>query len=684
MGLGGLLVDRQVRARALPLTRWGRRPQTPVMLRLLAATSLLALVPFADASADTPPLHLFRGVAIAPDGLHVASIETLDLPAETQPPARLLIRGLDGSARPVALPCDGQPGCAPSSLAWSHDGSTLAFLLDAPDGVGTTIETVAATGGTPRRILSFDGPLDSLHYGPGDRLAVLATANAHKRVGATQAAAPLQGEVGVTFDEQRIATVEQGALRFASPADLYVYEYDWRPDGGFVATAAHGNGDSNWWVARLYAFDRSGAARTLFTPGPSEQLASPVVAPDGASVAFIGGWMSDFGSTGGDAFLLPLSGASATPPRNLTPGLHATVTSLDWHCGDGLTATMLSGGDSAIATLVPGMPPRALWSGQRMLSAGGWNLSLSCSRHGSAAVSQSFDRAPAIVAGPVGAWRPITHDNDAAAVAGTARSITWRNDGLDVQGWLLTPAHAGTARRPMIVDVHGGPEAAATPEFPSMRGAVRAWLEQGWDVFEPNYRGSFGQGEAFAAGSIRDIGGGDWRDVLTGVDAAERAAPVDDRRLGITGGSYGGYMTMWAVTQTHRFRAGLADAGVSDWLSIEGEAPQAGSDEVNFGGSVYDNPAPYLRASPITHMRGVATPVLIAVGERDVECPLPQSQEFFTAMRALHVPASFVVYPGEGHALVHEADREDLKRRGVAWFTRWFATASGPAITPGR
>ncbi len=138
------------------------------------------------------------------------------------------------------------------------------------------------------------------------------------------------------------------------------------------------------------------------------------------------------------------------------------------------------------------------------------------------------------------------------------------------------------------------------------------------------------------------------------------------------GGSYGGYMTMWAVTQTHRFRAGVSDAGVSDWLSIEGEAPQAGSDEVNFGGSVYDDDGPYLRASPITHMRGVATPVLIAVGERDAECPMPQSQEFYTAMTALHVPTSFVVYAGEGHALRRQADRDDLGRRTVAWFRRWF------------
>lgn len=667
------------------------------------------------ASSSARPLHVFGTVALSPDGRHVASIETDDLPAETRPPVRLLVRDLAGAAMAVRLPCAGRAGCVPSSPSWSADGRELAFLLEQPGGGATTIEVVPAEGGATRRVLAFPGPLAGLRHGPGDRLAVLATAHAHKRAGATEAAAPLEGEVGADPDEQRIAVVEHGALRLASPPGLYVYEFDWRPDGGFVATAASGDGDSQWWVARLWAFEPSGAARVLFAPGPREQLASPAVSPDGRSVAFIGGWMSDFGSTGGDAFLLPLpdparpgdgaaggggagesgaegGGAGAPVPVDLTPDLHASVTAIDWRCGDGLTAVMLAGGTTEVAALSAGQPPRTLWSGERVLSAGGWNPSLSCGPHGSAAVSQGFADPPELVAGPIGGWRTLTRANQGFAPPGTARSITWRSDGLDVQGWLLEPAApAGPAApgvattavaaipasprplpRPLIVDVHGGPQAAALPLFPSTRGTLRALLDQGWAVIEPNYRGSFGGGEAFATASIGDLGGGDWRDVLSAIDAAARAMPIDEQRIGITGGSYGGYMAMWAVTQTRRLAAAVAVAGVSDWLSIEGEAPQAGSDPVSFGGSVYDDPEPYLRASPITHMRGVSTPVLLAVGDRDVECPLPQSQEFHTALQALGVPTTLVVYKDEGHALRREADRDDLRRRTLAWFHRFF------------
>ena len=635
----------------------------------------LACAPLLGAAGDRD-VHQFSVVAVSPDGNAIAAIENDDVSSDGAAPAeRIVLRDMSGRALAVTPSCAPQPGCRPSSPAWNADGSRLAFLVEQPGSGTTTIESVGREGGPSRTLLSFDGPLGSLRFGPNDKLSVLATASAHKRAGRTEPGARMTGEIGTAFDEQRIALLDTDHLRFVSPASLYVYEYDWRPDGrGFVATAAAGDGDSNWWIARLYAFDMAGGQRVLFRPGPRELLADPVVATDGRSVAFIGGWMSDFGSTGGDAFAISLDGDSA--PVDLTPGAHATATSLDWHCGDGLTAVSLAGARVVVGELAAGHAPAELWSGGDALEAGGWNLGLSCAGGHAAAIRQSFTEPPELVTGPIGSWRVVTHVNDGAASPDIARSVTWTDDGIDVQGWLLTPAGDANRLRPLIVDVHGGPEAAATPRFPK-RGIERDLLTAGYDVFEPNYRGSYGQGETFAAGSIGDLGGDDWRDVLSGVDAAERVAPIDDSRLGITGGSYGGYMTMWAVTQTHRFKAGAADAGVSDWLSIEGEAPQAGSDEVNFGGSVYDNDEPYLRASPITHMRGVSTPVLVTVGERDLECPMPQSQEFYTALTAMGVPASLVVYKDEGHAFIRETDRVDLRRRTVAWFGRWFGAVKG-------
>ena len=631
--------------------------------------ALLIALPLSAPAAEHG-LHDFKSVAISPDGRHVASVETSDDGSDSDAPASLMIRDSAGGAVSVQLPCTAGPNCKVDSPTWNTAGQ-LAFLVSRPEEGIAEIDTVDAKGGAVRSVLKFNGTLDRLRYGPDNRLAVLATAQAHKLVGRAEAGAPLVGDIGSEADEQRIAVLEGAALKFVSPVDLYVYEFDFLPQGGFVGTAAPGDGDSQWWVAKLYAFEQS-QARVLFAPDAREQLAAPAVSPDGKTVAFIGGWMSDFGSTGGDAFVLRLDQPGAKP-ANLTAGSRATVTALDWSCGPGLTGMTLAGDTVAIARLdAAGAKP--IWSGQESLT-GGLGNGLSCGPHGVAAVISSFASPPEIVAGPLGHWHVISHENAAVGTPSfSAHSVTWRNDGFDVQGWLLQPAGGEPGmKRPMVVLVHGGPEAASTNKFLPAFSQARTLLAAGWNVFEPNYRGSFGQGEAFAAASIQDLGGGDWRDVLTGVDAAERAAPIDDTRVGIMGGSYGGYMAMWGVTQTHRFRAAVSHAGVSDWLSLEGEAPQAGSDQVNFGGSVYDDPAPYLKASPIVHMRGVTTPTLITVGERDLECPMPQSEEFYTALEALGVPVEFHVYPGEGHHLQKAADRADFRKRTVGWFQRWFA-----------
>ena len=642
------------------------------------AASVAAGLAASFANAAGPHEREFHAVAVAADGRHVADIESDDVSKGFQsPPRSLVIRDQAGGAVTVSLPCGRGPDCVPSSPSWNRQGTVLAFVVNSAKTSDAAIYTTGLDTHAPRRIARFAGELGTLRYGPDDRLAVLATAHPRKKVGATEPAAPLVGVIGTTYDEQRIAVLEHGALRLVSAPGLFVYEFDWRPDGsGFVATAAKGDGDTQWWVAKLVGIAAdTGTATVLHAPRDShEQLADPVVSPDGSEVAYIGGWMSDFGSNGGDAFLLKLDQPDAQPV-DLTPGLHATVTTLDWRCGNGLTGAALAGAQAEIMALARQRAPRTLWAGAESIGTGGWNLGLACTDGHSAAVRQSFTDPPELETGTIGHWRRLTHVNAGRAAPVQARSVTWKSDQYEVQGWLLTPHPQRVGRRPLLVEVHGGPQAAVTAKYISAMGTDRALLAAGYDILLPNYRGSFGKGEAFTAADIHDFGGGDFRDIMAGVTAAESVLPVDENRLGVFGGSYGGYMAMWAVTQTHRFKAAAAHAGVSDWLSIQGEAPQmtANAPDPSFGTLVYKDPTPQLRASPITHMMGVRTPVLITVGALDVECPMPQSQEFYQAMMTLGVPTSFVVYAGEGHGFRKESDRLDERRRTIAWFDRWLA-----------
>ena len=148
----------------------------------------------------------------------------------------------------------------------------------------------------------------------------------------------------------------------------------------------------------------------------------------------------------------------------------------------------------------------------------------------------------------------------------------------------------------------------------------------------PNPRGSYGQGEKFTQANVKDFGYGDLRDILAGVDVLEKRFPIDNDREGITGWSYGGFMTMFAVTQTTRFKAAVAGAGISNWQSYYGENSIDQWMVPFFGATVYDDPAVYAKSSAINFIKQAKTPTLVVVGDRDGECPAPQSFEFWHAL----------------------------------------------------
>ena len=635
------------------------------------------------AAAPMRPVHNFLSVAISPDGTRVASVEGDETPAGDVDIQNLVIRATqDGAEHAVPLPCGAVPECTPSALAWAPDGKTLAFALRSPGSHSHALYTVGPDGGAPRKAADFSGTLVRLRYAPDGTLAALATAGADKEVGAVEAGAPVAGELGADVHEQRIAILQKdGGFHWASPDHLFVYEYDWRPDGsGFVGTAAPGDGDNNWWIAKLYAFDaKTGAAQVIYTPSsPRQQLADPRISPDGKSVSFIAGIMSDFGATGGDAFLLPLDTPGAKP-TNITPKLPASVTALSWACdGKSLFASELAADQRRLVSLplAAGEKAKILASTQEALGGFGEDpFSIACGADKYAVVHESFTSPPEIEFGTPGAWRDLTHANRGLTAPAIASSVTWKNDGFSVQGWLLLPLQTRNdtshdSKLAMITDVHGGPAWANQPYFIGL-GAGRRLLESGYAIFLPNPRGSFGQGEAFTLANVRDFGHGDLRDILSGITAVEKTAPVDEKRLGIMGWSYGGFMTMWTVTQTNRFHAAVAGAGISDWLSYYGENGIDAWMIPYFGASVYDDPTVYARSSPMTYIKQVRTPTLAVVGANDIECPAPQTQEFWHALHDLGVPTVSVIYPGEGHGMRDPKHIADFEDRLVGWFGKY-------------
>jgi dipeptidyl aminopeptidase/acylaminoacyl peptidase len=646
-----------------------------VLLTFLAAM-LLAL----PAHAAAPrALRVFVSVAISPDGTRVASIEGDAPPGGGSPSLyQLVIRTADGSHRSsIPMPCGAVKDCTPFDPVWEPDSRHIVFVLRLPgDSFAHAVYRLDLAGGTLKRLVTFAGPVSTLRFASNGTLAMLVTPNATKDVGAVAPGAEVVGDLDAAPAEQRIAILRDGKLGFASPPDLYVYEYAWRPDGsGLVGTAAPGDGDQNWWSAKLYAFDAAtAAARVIYTPSsPQQQLTLPVVSPDGKQVAFIGGLMSDFDAVAGDAYVMPLDDPHPVA-RDVTPNWTVSVVSLGWGCRDGtLRAGLQAGSETQMVTLAdtPSAAPLSVeQSAEDRLQGGDEFVSVACKPDRVATIRQDYQTPPEIAVGPMGQWRNITSLNVGVMPPAADRTlpIAWQHDGFSQQGWLLLPRRAAPpAGLPMITIVHGGPGAAQTPYFLGA-GLIRDMLTAGYAVFLPNPRGSFGQGTAFTTAIVRNMGHGVLADILAGVDAAEHAAPIDDHRLGIGGWSYGGYMAMFAGTQTDRFRAAYAGAGISDWQSYYGQTGIDGWMLPFFGASVYDDPAIYAQASPMTYIKQARVPTFLAVGQRDIECPPAQTIEMWHALRDLGVPTNAVIYAGEGHNFRDAGHIADVSRRIVAWF----------------
>ncbi|MGB8324132.1 MAG: S9 family peptidase [Candidatus Acidiferrum sp.] len=631
----------------------------------LMASGLLATFAFAQGSADhqtsspnaatrsassiTDPLRSlffvqqFDEVDISPDGKKVAWVETqIDENGAQTGNHDIYISEYTKDPKPVRITAAAHGAHFNElGLAWSPDSKQLAFLSDAEKKAQLQLYAYSVDGGSIKKLTTSTGLLSTPAWSPdGKSIAVLYTENATRDAGPLVAETAETGVIKDAFFEQRLAVVDAtgGSLRSITPDDTYIYEYDWASDSkSIVLTAAKGNGDSNWYIAELFAVDVASASmKSLYKP--KLQIARPVVSPNGNSVAFIAGLMSDESSVGGDVFVIPRNGGA---PRNLTPDRKASASLLAWTADGKLIDMENVDGESSVARIdMTNGHIESLYRAPQLLTSGFWSTSLSLTRDGATAafVRTSFNDPPEIFAGPFGKWKQVTQRNAALKPAwGEAKSLHWKSDGYDVQGWLIYPKDFDPAKKyPMVVAVHGG--------------------------------GSFGTGEAFTRANVKDFGYGDWRDILAGVDEVLRTASVDPNRLGLTGWSYGGYMTMWGVTQTDRFKAAVAGAGITNWSSYYGENRIDQWMIPFFGKSVYDDPEVYARSAPLTFIKNVKTPTLIIVGDSDGECPTPQSYEFWHALKTLGVKTELVVYEREGHMFVNPEHQRDVVVRATAWF----------------
>jgi dipeptidyl aminopeptidase/acylaminoacyl peptidase len=621
---------------------------------------------------------LYGDIALSPDGERVAWVQSTAAKAKPKPLYLMSVTG-NATATRVSLPEENGER-VDSDPVWAPDSKTIAFFSTAGEKDDQRqLWTVNADGSNPQKLTTLQGYAARPRWLPnGKEIAFLYIEGAGGG-GPLLAAPSTTGVIDTAIHNQRVALLDLATrkVRQVSPGDLHIYDFDCSPDGKtLVASAAPGPGDNNWWIAQIYTVDlANGSALSIYKP--SLQVAIPRWSADGKSIAFIEGLMSDEGFHGGDLFTISATGQGLT---NRTPKRRSSVSSFFWLTPERVLLTEYVGGGSAISELHPAdNSVHTVWQAPEGFHAFGNfpNFALARDSKVAALVRSSFETPPEVWAGPSGKLHQLTHENAGLKPTwGKAENLEWTNQGKKIQGWLIPPANVASDRKyPLVVLIHGGPAGVTTPDWPASFGMSRAIIaalsKRGYYVFLPNPRGSYGQGEDFTRANVKDFGGGDLRDILAGIDTALKRYPIDPRRLGVTGWSYGGFMTMWTVTQTNRFHAAVAGAGIANWQSYYGQNLIDQWMIPFFGASVYDDPAVYARSSPIQFIKQVKTPTLVIVGQHDAECPVPQSYEFWHALKTLGVPTRLIVYPGEGHMFVKPENQVDRLDQTMAWFDKY-------------
>jgi dipeptidyl aminopeptidase/acylaminoacyl peptidase len=652
----------------------------------------------------------------------------------------------DGSAEPRQLTLGARHDSHPR---FSPDGRTLAFVSDRRPLLEeeptrptdpkdredvSQVHLLPLDGGEARRLTDLPRGVAAFEWSPdGARLVVVSSSvgathedDARRRGSRRRAVEPgtpppsdlrfidrldyMLNGAGFTYDRVThlwLVDVASGTASRLTDGPVSDSEPTWSPDGTRIAFSSNRRRDPDLVFRQaIHVVDVATRAVTAITGGPRSIFGVPAWLPDGQRIVALGNRLEGRGGSRNDVWLFAADGSDATPSggrdlsgrHDLMPGsaMNSDVTvgetSLLWPTPDGRSVLLTAPIDGSYE----------LW---RISTTDGAVERLTDGRH----YLSSFDAVPGSRGRPRiaylrssateppdlwvqdggGAPRRLTSFNAEVLAELELQAPIERHvsvDGQDVQGWYMPPAGAGDGRdrrRPLVTEIHGGPH---TLYGWSLMWEFQVLAGSGIGVFYCNPRGSEGYGQAFNDGNHRDWGPGPMRDVIAGVDALVAEGLADPERLGLTGGSYGGYLTSWIIAHDDRFAAAMTCRSVADMgmLFLTGDISGGDWAVLEFDVTPWDDPAYYREISPISYARGIRTPLLIQHSERDLRTTIGQAEALFTVLRSLHRPVRLVRVPDETHELTRSGTpyrRVENVRIVLDWFGHYLLRG-GRALPP--
>jgi dipeptidyl aminopeptidase/acylaminoacyl peptidase len=626
--------------------------------------------------------------SLSPDGGRVAFARSKYDRERKEHRSQIMVAELPGGEpRPFTQ------GAKDGSPRFSPDGGSMAFIRP-DDGDRKQLWLIPASGGEARRLTSVAGGVAEFAWSPdGTRIAFASDVDPDVPPDGEESSEPRVSVVrriryrydtlgwrGDTHSHLFVLEVASGEVQQLTDGDWDDHMPAWSLDGARIAFISDRAEDRDVTNRReVYVVAAGGGEPREWSQGLISTLAA-TWAQDGERLAVLG--------TDDPEVILPWQGRifilePGKPPVALTDGSVSPVggfppaptPDIRWTNDDHVVFLGDSWGESFLYQApVSGGGAGLVWGGGAQLT----DLALDAAAGRAVVVSVPPDSAGdlRVVDLKADSDEQLTSynlDYFAEHLPGRMEKFTLDRDGTEIESRVVFPPDFDPSRTyPMVLDVHGGPQSAFYDAFNPVQQVLAT---AGYVVLAVNPRGSSGYGIDFVKAVLRDWGGEDYRDIMATVDEMVGRSYVDETRLGVTGYSYGGYMTSWIVGHETRFKAAVAGAPVTDLSSMYGTSDIGVSfGEIEWGGGRVDALDKFMEMSPLTYVPRVVAPVLLLHGEADLRCPISQSEEYFVALKRLGKEVEMVRFPGGYHSFLrmgHPKLREEYLARTLAWFDRY-------------